>query len=451
MDPRTSEHENSEDEEAARVWVGDGIDYSPYFITSTVFQTNVEAIQWAKNIAIKNGFEIVISSHKHGGKQTLLRCSRGERYRGLPIPLEDGLSRKTKTKACGCPFRLKVRQLQDFSGWQIVANAGEQSTHNHEMIVYAEGHRQISGLSPAAKLIVRDMSSYQAKPCAIMTALRTKHPEDNPTIKHVYNYRDRLRKDGFEGRDMISQFFHLAVTNKYYHASLADSETNVLTHVFMAHPASVELLRTYHWYIGMDSTYKTNKYRMPFFEIVGMTPCNNNFKIAYAIMQDETESSYRWVMECLRNLIGFDMNPTVILTDRELGLMRPVREIFSDSAHMLCTWHINKDVENRVYKLMGGDMNFASKFKNGRWKKIINSQTVDEYEVVPNAGRIRSLLLSINKVVPNIKNIHPIASNSDIRPTEHKETTELQNTPPPFQWVASSSFLFTPNTSITTD
>ncbi|XP_050217461.2 uncharacterized protein LOC126669499 [Mercurialis annua] len=247
----------------------------------------------------------------------------------------------------------------------------------------------MSGLSGEAKEIVRDMTAAQAKPCSIMAALKEKVPSDNPRIKQVYNYRETLRKSSFEGRDVVGQFYHMAQQNDYVHWTLAEEDTGVLTHIFMAHPDSVRLLRTYYWIIGMDSTYKTNKYKLPFLEIIGMTPCNKNFIIAYAIMKDETEGSYRWVLERLRCLIGEHIHPSAILTDRELGLMRPVSEVFPRSSHLLCTWHINKDVEDRVYRISGKNQEFAEIFKNSTWKKIIRAPSFDKYNIAVEHFRDR--------------------------------------------------------------
>ncbi|XP_065871857.1 PKS-NRPS hybrid synthetase cheA-like [Euphorbia lathyris] len=336
MDQNIPEDNEFEHEVPIEDWNPDNIDYSSRFITDTVFPSSQDAIDWAKKIAIQNGFELVISSHKNGGKQKLLRCSRGERYRGVVKNDEDPAIRKSKTKACRCKFQIKAYQHADLSGWGIKAKAGLTGMHNHTMRMYPEGSRQMSGLSIASKQIVRDMSSAQAKPCAILAAVKEKHPEDNSVIKHIYNYRDKMRRDAFEGRDLASQFYHIAVENKYVNYTQADS--GVITHVFMAHPESVDMFRTYHWYIGIDSTYKTNKYKMPFVEIVGMTPCNNNFKIAYAIVKDETEGSYRWILQRLKILLGDDLNPTIVVSDRELGLLKPIQEVFPQAAHLLCTW-----------------------------------------------------------------------------------------------------------------
>ncbi|XP_050229474.1 uncharacterized protein LOC126678623 [Mercurialis annua] len=230
--------------------------------------------------------------------------------------------------------------------------------HNHDLAVYHEGYRQISGLSPASKLIVQNMSVAQVKPCAILASLLEKNPSDNPTRRQVYNYRDSMRRSSFEGSDVAGQFYHLTMERKYVHLTLADQDTNALTRIFLAHPDCVELLQHYYWVIGMDSTYKTN--------------------------------NYRWVLERLRNLIGDDVHPAAILTDRELGLIRPIREVFPQTAHLLCTWHINKDVKDSVFKLYGRDRTFAEGFKNRRWKNIIKVPTEEEYIIVLESSHLSS-------------------------------------------------------------
>ncbi|XP_021836304.1 uncharacterized protein [Spinacia oleracea] len=108
----------------------------------------------------------------------------------------------------------------------------------------------------------------------------------------------------------------------------------------------VEVLRTYPLVIGMDTTYKTNKYGFPFLEIVGVTPTNQNFLIAYAIIKDETTDNYRWVLEKLKMLLGAS--------------------------------HINNDVEAHVGKICGNKLN-GEYFKNGVWKRIMNATSEDAY------------------------------------------------------------------------
>jgi len=127
--------------------------------------------------------------------------------------------------------------------------------------------------------------------------------------------------------------------------------------------------------MGIDSTYKTNKYRFPLVEIVRMTLCNYNFLAAYALIEDESEISYSWVLSQLRTLIGNDVHSNMIVTDRELGLIKPIQRHFPYTGHLLCTWHINKDVENRVYHISGKSKQTASRCTHGHWKRLMESET----------------------------------------------------------------------------
>ncbi|CAA0810616.1 Unknown protein, partial [Striga hermonthica] len=106
-------------------------------------------------------------------------------------------------------------------------------------------------------------------------------------------------------------------------------------------------------------------YKMPLVEIIRMMSCNKNFLIAYAILKDKSQNNYDWVLKRLRDLIGPDVHPSVIVTDRELGLINPIIINFPTSAHLLCTWHINKDGEHKVYNLSQKNTHIATKFTRG--------------------------------------------------------------------------------------
>ena len=321
------------------------MDYSGHFLTNEVFPSFEDAVLWAQNVCRPLGFMLVKASYKtdrSGRPYRYVSCDRGKK--GMIRDMMNAIRKDTKSKANNCPFKLKVEYVRVVNGWKLSCLNG---THNHSLVVYPEGHRQISGLSIAAKQVVRDMTQAQVPPRHIMRTLVEKCPGDRPNIRHVYNCRSKIRMEQFEGREVVHQVLHLARQSKYLTWVFTDSN-NVLQHAFMAHPIMTNLLRTYPYVIGMDSTYKTNRYGMPFFEIVGVTPTNQNFLVAYAFMRSESQESYRWVLQCLRLLIGYHREPSVLLTDRELGLCAALKSVFPKTRHMLCVWHINKDVEAKV-------------------------------------------------------------------------------------------------------
>ncbi|OMO67846.1 hypothetical protein CCACVL1_20266 [Corchorus capsularis] len=152
-------------------------------MTDETFLTDDDAIEWAKDITVIHHIELVISSHKDGGKKKLLRCFRGEWYRGLLRDLDAVVQRNTKTKACKCPFRVKVQEMRGCGRWRIVAYPGIKGMNNHALSVYPEGHRQMSGLSEASKKLARDMKL--SRPSAVHAAIVDQHPEDYATRKQA--------------------------------------------------------------------------------------------------------------------------------------------------------------------------------------------------------------------------------------------------------------------------
>ena len=86
----------------------------------------------------------------------------------------------------------------------------------------------------------------------------------------------------------------------------------------------------------MDATYKTNRYETPLLEIVGVTPTNQTFCVAFVYMHKETESNYTWAIECLKSTIDSCMFPRVIVTDRDLACMNACNNVFLEAKGLLC-------------------------------------------------------------------------------------------------------------------
>ena len=88
----------------------------------------------------------------------------------------------------------------------------------------------------------------------------------------------------------------------------------------------------------LDPTYKTNMYHLPLLEIVGLTSTNKTFCIAFAFIQNETANNFEWVLRYLRQTLDGYMLPRVIVTDRDLGLMKVCNEVFLEATRLLCRY-----------------------------------------------------------------------------------------------------------------
>jgi histone-lysine N-methyltransferase SETD2 len=109
--------------------------------------------------------------------------------------------------------------------------------------------------------------------------------------------------------------------------------------------------------IIIDATYKTNKYKMPFVNMVGVSNLGRDFKslanfpIAGAWISSENEASYQWVMEQLEATVfpeGSSWRPGVTVTDQDQALMNAIDNVFPDAGNILCNLHIGRNFKKNI-------------------------------------------------------------------------------------------------------
>lgn len=84
------------------------------------------------------------------------------------------------------------------------------------------------------------------------------------------------------------------------------------------------------------------------------------------------------MLDNFRLLIRLNGIPVTLIPGRDLGFMKAVHEVFPNYAHLLCRWHINKDVETRVNLIMDNP-DAGMRFLNRSWYRIINSTSDMDY------------------------------------------------------------------------
>ena len=93
----------------------------------------------------------------------------------------------------------------------------------------------------------------------------------------------------------------------------------------------------------MDSSYKTNLYRMPLFEIVGVTSTYLTYSVDFVFMMSEKEDNFTWALQMLLKLLepNSDMSK-VVVTDRGTSMMNAVANVLPDSSAIICYFHVVK-------------------------------------------------------------------------------------------------------------
>ncbi|KAI5401505.1 hypothetical protein KIW84_066106 [Lathyrus oleraceus] len=224
---------------------------------------------------------------------------------------------------------------------------------------------------------VADLAKRHVAPRHILLSLQDNYPENVTRITQVYKHKSVIQKEIRGPRSEIQHLFKLIEDAGYVYWSRKKDDSEVVREIFWAHPDSIKLLNIFPIVLVMDSTYKTNKYRQPLFEIVGMTSTELTFAVGFAYMESEQTENFCWVLEKLKELfVKKDMCPQVILTDRDLALMKAIEVVFPSSINLLCRFHINKNVGAKCKQHVVNDL---QKTIDTLWMEVVWASDEVEY------------------------------------------------------------------------
>lgn len=156
--------------------------------------------------------------------------------------------------------------------------------------------------------------------------------------------------------------------SKWHHRN---KENDSVTDLFWVHHVG---LCVFPGVIIMDCTYKMNRYNFSLLEIVGVTSTNIIFSIVFAFLEWEKETNCAWMLENLHGLFVNNIQPSVIVTDRNLALVNAVESTFLLSWYLLCTWHIKKNVLANYKKMFDHQLEWKKFYFN--WKIVMLLDTM---------------------------------------------------------------------------
>ncbi|KAL6513162.1 hypothetical protein OROGR_020648 [Orobanche gracilis] len=290
-------------------------DYGQHFMTSQIFANRDGILNWVREVGYSLGFVLIVfrSDEARNGKRgrITIACEKSGTYKQS----KDVLKRKTSTKKSQCPFLIYTKEGPN--GWTVHVRCGR---HNHESIKSFVGHAYPGRLTDCERAKVEVLKRNSVKPRNILNALRDDNSSNCTTVGQIYNFGAKFKRSIRHPRTQMQHLLKLLQDDGYFTLSRLDDESNVVKDIFWAHPTAVKLLNKFSIVLILDTTYKTNRYRMPLLEIVGQTSTEKNFTVAFCYMECEKHSNYLWALQQLRVLIDDVSLPSVIVTDNEAAL-----------------------------------------------------------------------------------------------------------------------------------
>lgn len=361
------------------------------------FDTPNDAKVQVNSFSSKLGFVVNIQRSDKLKKKLILGCAYSGAYRGKVT--DEDRKRKTTSRKRGCPFqiRLMLRKTgakKGFWTWRAF-NETFSGEHNHDcdpMDITAEPEARV--IAAATNQIIKQGFAVDLPPKDILLTVLERDGSTNLTSKDISNLKAKRVREMI-GNSTSTQIFldHLEAGQWIYDY---DVEEGRLKRVVFVSTSTFPLLRRYRNVLLMDSTYKTNKKRMPMLDVVGITATLQTFPIAIGFLDKETETDYRWMLETLRRIMS-DFNvelPSVLITDRELALTKACKDIFAHSCQIICEWHVRKNVTDNISKIIK-QQNHLEAFE-AHWSSILRSQSEVSYQA--NVKGLRDFCTEIGKI-----------------------------------------------------
>jgi hypothetical protein len=233
-----------------------------------------------------------------------------------------------------------------------------------------------------------EMSGIGIAPKQIKAMLRIQHPNDELLItsQDIYNQKKKARKKDQRGQAPIDALLErLAAQNAWeFRVKTRRGRLNAL---FFAYKESQALNAVFHEAVIIDSTYRTNRYKMPLMHFAAPTANHNYFSTAFCLLSGETEEDYQWAIEQYQRVVRRGLpHPDIFATDDSAALKNAIRSVFPDIPQLICMFHINKHVEQRIRDALKSDPDGQTQMRDA-WRKIVYAKTHEDYNTSWDAFR----------------------------------------------------------------
>lgn len=269
--------------------------------------------------------------------------------------------------------REDVRDAQ--KGWTV--NIIDNS-HNHPLIP-STAYPEMRRLTLEQVKHCEDQFKIFSKTSSILASLRSTFPDVLATTQDVANLRNKWKRDQQKGstdaENVLGMLDELP-SSAVYRAFLTDQGR--LVGLLITSRTALAITDQFPTVLVADCTYKTNAYRLPLLQLVGMTAENQTFTSAAILVLNETRDWYELALAAYRDVMGPVVKPDVIVTDRDNQLIAAVRSIYPDAKQMLCSWHLSK---NLVAKGKAGVPQDKWEAFERDWRRyLVSARTVNELD-----------------------------------------------------------------------
>ncbi|XP_059452046.1 protein FAR1-RELATED SEQUENCE 5-like [Corylus avellana] len=353
------------------------------------FTSEDDARNFYNAYAKQTGFSIRVNSYYRSKKDNSIIsrefcCSkegfRRERH-AKRIDLGDDTRRRRARPVTreGCKALMTVRK-RDNGKWYV---AKIEKNHNHELVTPAMRQflrSQKQECDPRKSL----SNSFSSPGMSLNGPVNVLTEDSNSFGKMVFNAQNtvnyigkgRLSTFGIDAQSLLGFFKVMQASDPAFYYAIQVDEEDRLSSVFWVDTRSRIAYNCFSDVVAFDTTYQVNQYKMPFAPFTGVNHHKQSVLFGCALLADETESTFIWLFTTwLEAMSG--QQPGLIITDYDSAIRRAVEQVFSQSRHRYCKWHIMSKMPREIGHIYSSlPRTFQIEFD----RCINKSETPDEFE-----------------------------------------------------------------------
>ncbi|XP_047179147.1 protein FAR-RED ELONGATED HYPOCOTYL 3 [Vigna umbellata] len=335
------------------------------------FESHGEAYSFYQEYARSMGFNTAIQNSRrsktsrefidakfacsrYGTKREYDKSFNRPRARQNKQDSENSTGRRSCSKT-DCKASMHVKRRSD-GKWVIHSFVKE---HNHELLPAQAVSEQTRRMYAA---MARQFAEYK-------TVVGLKN-EKNP-----FDKGRNLGLESGEAKLMLDFFIQMQNMNSNFFYAVDLGEDQRLKNLLWIDAKSRHDYINFCDVVSFDTTYVRNKYKMPLALFVGVNQHYQFTLLGCALISDESAATFSWLFRTWLKGVGGQV-PKVIITDHDKTLKSVISDIFPNSSHCICLWHVLGKVSENLAPVIKKHENFMAKFE----KCIYRSLTSDDFE-----------------------------------------------------------------------
>ncbi|KAL6527188.1 hypothetical protein OROGR_016278 [Orobanche gracilis] len=278
----------------------------------------------------------------------------------------------------GCRAMLYIKKIEE--NWVVSKFIRD---HNHGLVSpkssqFLRVHRKKTKVQKKLIDLLHDSGLRPSKISSVLCAESGGVDNVGFTQQDVIDYLSQKRQKQLEKGDaqlMLSYFKNCQLKNPgFFYAFQMDVEDQ-LANCFWVDSRSRMVYKYFGDVVTFDPTCLTNRYKMPFVPFTGVNHHQQSILFGCALLWDETEESFVWLLNTwLEAMSG--IFPKTVITDQDAAITKAIARVLPGVNHHYCMWHIEKKVPEYLSHIY----HEHNEFKNHFFKCIHQSITVEEFE-----------------------------------------------------------------------